>query len=359
MRPPTDMSVNFSFITDDGAIIVVNKGFPQGYDSGRHVTTNNQLSSVWPQPPTKYTSQCWSLKSSGPNYILGLWNQITGHAKYDLRYSTCAAGESIKVPDTWCTLTQEPNAPMLSFEIQRNSIGPAIWREYRQSMQFTMGPSGSARPVADGMRLGNSGAAIMNLGMRINAWRSITIALTIPQSFSSAPWGANTVRTVFQHGSLKLIIYNNGSGWQFILAYNDFLIRLGGDYSTVSGKQYLVVINQRSDFQNRLPNRLTGASGYLSDWQAGGVIDQNGGAVSGGYRWGTIANGINSNSDTPIGNAALFGATTSEKPILGDSALAASPDITINWIHFFDQELTGDQVQRDAEGKWVRSFIPL
>jgi hypothetical protein len=359
VRPPSDMSVNFSFTTDDGAIIVVNKGFPPGYDGGKHVTTNNQLSAMWPQPPTKYTSQCWPLTANGPNYILGLWNQNGGHANYDLRYSPCAAGQSIKVPDSWCSLTQEPNAPMLSFEVQPNSIGPPIWREYRQPMQFTMGPSGSARPVADGIRLGSSGAAIMNLRMRMNAWRSITIALTIPEAFTAAPWGANTVRTVFKHGPLQLIIYNNGSGWQFILEYNGFLIRLGGDYSSVVGKKYLVVINQRSDFQDRLPNRLTGASGYLSDWQAGGVINPNGGAVSGGYKWGTVANGINSNTDTPIGTGALFGATSAENPTLGDSGLTRSPDVTINWIHFFDHELSGDEVQKDAQGKWVRSFMPL
>jgi hypothetical protein len=72
-----------------------------------------------------------------------------------------------------------------------------------------------------------------------------------------------------------------------------------------------------------------------------------------------VANGINSNTDTPIGTGALFGATSAENPTLGDSGLTRSPDVTINWIHFFDHELSGDEVQKDAQGKWVRSFMPL
>jgi len=353
VRPPTDMSVNFSFTTDDGAIIVANKGFPPGYNAGRYVNTTDELGAIWAQSPTKYTSQCWPLTASGPNYVMGLWNQHGGGAKYDLRYSPCGAGQSIKVPDSWCTLTQEPNAPFLSFEVQSNSLAAPVWREYRQPMQFQMGPSGSARPVADGIRLGNSGGAIMNLRMRMNAWRSVTIAITIPETFSGASWGG-CCRGVFTHGPFSLIMYTNGSAWQFIGVINGQLIRSAGASSFSAGLTYLVVLNQRSDYLNNLPNRIVISAGLMSDWLAGGTILPN----SESY-WGNNSGGINTNSLTPFDKAPLFGATSAANPSVGDPALNQSPDITIKWIHFFDQELTTEQVVKDIQGKWVRKFMPL
>jgi hypothetical protein len=285
---------------------------------------------------------------------LGLWNQNGGGATYDLRYSPCAAGQSIKVPDSWCTLTQEPNAPFLSFEVQSNSLGTPVWREYRQPMQFQMGPSGSARPVADGIRLGNSGAAIMNLRMRMNAWRSITIAVTIPETFTGASWGAYTVRTVYKHGPFSLIMYTNGSAWQFIGVINGQLIRSTGAASFSAGLTYLIVLNQRSDYSNTLPNRIVISAGLMSDWLSGGSILPNAQSF-----WGDNSGGVNTNSLTPFNKGPLFGATSATNPTLGDSELKYSPDITIKWIHFFDQELTTEQVVKDIQGKWIRSFMPL
>ena len=341
MRPPTDTSIRMGMQTSDGTVIVLNNNNFDPYGSRGIRYTASELAAYIDQSPTQYlNNQCWSLTAEGPNYVTTFWEKGSGTSSFKMYYSNCADQNKMSIPESWFTLTQEVDAPMISFDVQMNGTS-YVWRELRMPFVLPSGPVGSAslRPTTftdipsihqAGVQLGNNGAITFSKPMSMNSWRTITIAFRLNNVAANS-------RKLFTMGSLGITITNN------IIAFgcNSISGQTILKQSLNMANTYLLVINQRSDYQQTYPNRLTVACASISDWSRGVA---------------TMSDPSYSSSRTTTDNANLFNKTDNFNPFVGDSY--SSPDVTVAWVHFFDQELTSDMCGREAKMNWARAFVP-
>lgn len=135
IRPPKDMSVQYSFTTDDGSVIV--QGRDRNIKRGDIVNSANYFARYYDQAPTTHVNtECSSWKKDGDNILAIFWQQSYGDSAYNIQYSDCGKKNFQKLNPDWLSLTQEPFAPFYSYELwmrpnQNGEIAP-MFSEKRQ-----------------------------------------------------------------------------------------------------------------------------------------------------------------------------------------------------------------------------------
>lgn len=338
LRPASDRRVNIAVRTDDGSYVSLNRPLTTTR-RGQYTANANEFGVNWDQAPTNHTNpNCWDITQAGPNYVIGTFNEAYGQQVFNLTYKDCTGSSAFNpIPEKWVTLTQEIDAPMLSFEYQVQQNGDVIWKEFRLPMLFPSGPAGGAfkKEIDDevGIALGNSGSITFSRLLNMQSWRTITIAFKI---LSGTDVGTKAVFSMGPNLSINMV---NANSLQ--VKYGTRTMNVPGTLrgaQNTGDKTYLLVINQRSDFYNQLPNRLTVACATIDDWSAGRASMSTGSVVT---------------HAEPSGRS-LFPATDSAQIAIGG---AQSAPIWVKWIHVFDQELTTDTASRDAKGAWIRAFM--
>lgn len=406
LRPPQDTQIRLRMTTNDGTVVVLNELGNPNVASTAVVDTKSMFGSFWNQNTTQYTQQqCWKLAGKGPNYVVSYYFQADGTAVSKMEYQPCAGGQFTALPSNWFTLTQEPDAPMLSWQvIKGDDISTSQFTEYRmpQKLGLSQTPQTSlvetgvpALPMGLKLRSGaQSGKANTSANLAMNSWRTITIAFVAGDGNSYPDFGAcgslgtptpdNNLRLYNQqecntlggnfHANGECIKPQGGSySWDCRVlntAKGSILLNLGPltislvgsdlvfnwDSATLStshtfrkvitpnGKTpYLVSVNMRSQYNNTYPNILTFAQGSFDDWKAGRVTLE--------------ATPNNSMTFKTKNNAPLYNESDAAVLTIGDPALQNSANATVGYVHAFDYELNNNDIIKDVKNEFLREFV--
>jgi hypothetical protein len=406
LRPPTDTQVRFRLTNDDGSVVVLNEvGNPEAA-SGTVIETKSMFGTWWNQPPTQYAQQkCWKLAGKGPNYIVSYFFQGGGGAFSKTEYQPCAGGQFTAIPSNWFTLTQEPDAPMLSWQIiAGNDISTSQFTEYRmpQKLGLSQTPQTSlvetgvpALPMGLKLRTGSSsGKANTSANLAMNSWRTLTVAFIAGDGNSYADFGeCGTLGFPSPDNALRLykkeecdtlggnfsangecikpgIISYSGTCRTLNTAKGSILLNLGPLTISLAGSDlifnwesatlstshtfrkvitpngktpYLVSVNMRSQYNNMYPNTLTFAQGSFDDWKSGRVTLE--------------ATPNNSMTFQTKNNAPLYNESDAAVLTIGDPALQNSANATVGYVHAFDYELDNNDIIKDVKNEFLREFV--
>jgi hypothetical protein len=340
LRPSRSQQVRLRLETEDGILYTMNKPVDSNTTRGKFLDTSDSFGANWDQPPTRYDANtCWTLKANGPNYINGWWQEAGGGAHSQVFYAPCGAAAWQKIPAEWFSLTQEVDAPLLSFQATE-----AGFVERRMPTFFELIQSGTSLATTTRTDLPYSGlltfipktgSATLKKSVAMNAWRTMTVSF-IP--------GSNMTSSILFSNGTNLTIRLQGQDVQF-----EF--RTATLTATHVAKNVLVLdtitphyiyVNMRSDFDSRYPNRLTLAVGSHQSW------------LSGAISLGVLGNNVQ--SFTTAGNQPLFNKSDSMQVQLGDKNRIITAAMQVGFLRFFDYELDNRDILRDLKSDWQMAY---
>lgn len=348
IRPPSEQKVKLKIRSDDGFIYSKNKLFDPFQTRGKSFDTNNMFGANRIQAPTTYEQKsCWTLKANGPNYINGYWEETSSVANFELDYSPCDQTSWKLMPPEWMNLTQEPDAPMVSWEVVQGEF-----KERRMPYFFDFRVTGgtiSTRnldyyPYVKELSLGSRAANVQLLKqIAFNSWRSIGLQFFASENTSGSTTGfillqigdALTVRLL---GKDVLVTLNTATLPNVQKRFTNVID------NTNSQPNYFFINCKRDGGQTQsFPNRITFAVG-----------------TSAAFKSGSITVEIQSNnvaSFTTSGSQPIFTATDSAQMSLGDKTAVSSAICTVGALRLFDYEMTTSDVLRDINNVWKMKFF--
>ena len=352
LRPPTDQSVRLRLTTDDGMLVALNKNVNGKATFGSGFDTTSMFGANWPQGPTTYTQNtCWDIKANGPNYFMGTWNQGGGPFYSQILYSSCDSKSFTDIPSQWFTLTQEPDAPMLSWEGRRLEGGALEFKERRLPtvIELRISSKASIQEVPDTappkigamLRLrpvpSANGNAITMRPIATNSWRTFTMTFTVRKN--------NNGVLVFL-GPFVASINTIGDANDLSFSWDSATLRLNNGFRNVlvadDKTVHYLQVNMRSDYKSIYPNRFTISCGTVADWKAGRVTPGSKGSAT----------------FTSTNNQPLYNATDAAPLAIGDNG-GGYPvaDVGIFFIRLFDYELNQTDSIRDIDNSWLMAHL--
>jgi len=271
---------------------------------------------------------CWKLKK-GTSRIFGTWSEEghTGHI--NIQISPCNGNYTNIIP-SMLVLTQEPNAPLFSWEGHNKTFHEI---RFPNIMVLALSPklkiveTDSIFPYLLQLKTGTqSGFATLERSIAMNSWRTLTCAFV-----ASVGKGV-----LFSFG--PLIVRLLGTNIQFtwssstLEANHTFKGLINLDEST----PYLAVVGMRSDLDGIYPNRLTFYIASFEDWNSGRVTTEKFGMQGATF----TTKGFNTIYNTTESAMLVFGHDTS------------SCNAAIAWLRIFDYEMTSLDVIKDVRNSW-------
>jgi hypothetical protein len=346
IRPPQTINIQLGFTTDDGMLIGKDVAVDGQTTKGMGFNDNERFGANWGQPPTSYTQgTCWKLRKNGPNYITAYWSQ--GHSiKYsDIYYRSCDQPSSFtQIPNNWMTMTQEIDAPMLSWEYMHSGG----FRERRMPSQFPIAKK-EVRETTISADMGNfKGAAFFQsrasfiAGLKFietNSWRTLTLGF-----FTGGPYDNNGRRdgySLLSTGPLYIAIDNASVIIKWETATLNITRRFENVLDTTGNRLNYICINMKSDFKNMYPNRLTCSVGSATNFLNGSIN----------------INSRSNNNDTftTENNAPLYNRT--DGSFLGLGGIEFSAKFGLAFFRLFDYEMSNTDCIKDISNKWERGWI--
>jgi hypothetical protein len=335
LRPLTTQSIRLRLETDDGALYSKNKRFNPLTSQGQNIDTGDMIGSKGPQ------TKCWDLVAGGPNYINGWWQEAFGVAHSQIFYSPCNQVSWQKIPAEWMTLTQEPDAPMLSWQEDDSGAGFAERRipnffELVLSATDLLTNTNAELPYKKVLKMSANSLGVVSRNLGMNSWRTLSVSFLAGGGLNAST-GA---RTLLSLGPLTITM--NGRNVTF--SWSSATLTASQTFNGLinAGPNYLVV-NMRSDFESRYPNRITFAVGTYSMWKNGTINIQS---TSPNVATFTTAN-----------NAALYNKTDSAEFVLGEKSRTKTAEVGIGSIRLFDYELDTDDILRDIKNEWQMEYF--
>jgi hypothetical protein len=347
IRPPSDQQIKMQLTIDDSVLYTLNTQPILKTLSPNQTDTSNEISYAYKWGPVEKNT-CWSLKANEPNYVSGIWTNEGGAAKSIILYKSCTGTDSYKeLPDNWLNLTQEPDAPILSWQVTQDEF-----QERRMPYFFDFRVTGGqvsnrnigGYPYVKELKLGSrSSYAKLMRNMAFNSWRSIGLSF-----FASENTGASTT---------GFILFQIGDAITVRLLGKDVLVNINTATLTNVNKRFTNVIDNTNSQPNYLfinckrdggqtqgyPNRITIAVGQASVFRSGNVNIE--------------IQGTNVTSYTTSGSQPVFTATDSAEFSLGDKTAVSSAICTIGALRVFDYEMLTSDIQRDIANEWKMKFL--
>jgi hypothetical protein len=251
---------------------------------------------------------------------MGFWQETGGFSHSKIFYAPCSGGGFTTIPTEWLTLTQEPDAPMFSWEgleIAENTH-MFIERRFPTVMELIRSPQTTvirARGIPNinavlQIKAGGNGYAVTKRALAMNSWRTLTTQFFIKSL---------TNGMILELGPLSVSVQNS----QVRVRWSSANLSAVKEFPAAVGAYYLVV-NMRSDYNGTFPNRLTVAFGLATQFVSGQInIQQVGNQVV---------------SFTTTQNNPLYSRQDSAKLYLGDKNTVNSADVEFAFV--FQLELS-------------------
>jgi hypothetical protein len=407
VRPPSDMSIRVA--TQGRQAIVYNLDYviDEYRTKGMVFDTTRAIGANILQPfGLKQTgSQCWKLRAGGPNYIMGFWENTFGGNLHQFTYSDCSSTAADKpIPAEWLTLTQEPDAPMLSWEGVGTFMGQSpFFAERRFPFALAIATSAQTRIVAPGLQVlkypavlqlrttMGSGFASTFRNIATNSWRTVTCTFLANFVQNPNPCGGYgrpsadkqlRLYNADECNALNGIWHGNGEcskpqGGSYSWDCRDLntnpppkLLSLGPLNVYLSGRTLIITWNSgslsvqysfpnavqadgvtpnyiavtmRSDYAGRYPSSLSvvcGTTNYLKT-----------------ASWDMSSTGQGTASfSTPDQSPLYSSATDGTQLILGDVSSVNSAFASIASVRLFDYSMEREDILRDIDNNWKMAF---
>jgi hypothetical protein len=262
-------------------------------------------------------NRTWKL--DGANRFLGKWIG-NGVANCEIEYSKYSSYN--KIPPSWLYLTQEPDAPVFSWEGRGSTFGEV---RFPNIMMLTLSPKikcvETEKHTLLQLRAGSqSGFAVLQREIATNSWRTITCAF-----LASSGQGV-----LYSFGPLKVNLIGKHIEFKWNSATLDASHTFENIIELDATTFYLAVVQMQSDLENIYPNRVTFYIASFSYW---------------------IADRQNKSTFSTNKMESIYNISDSAQLILGDSI--NSCNAAISWIRLFDYELTHSDIIRDLNNYWL------
>jgi hypothetical protein len=352
MRPSQTKDVKLRVSSDDGFVYLLNsRTDPRAY--GRSVDNSNAFGLQRDMGVTIVdANQCWKLQKGGPNYIVGFWYNNNGPGGHKFEISECKGNASYNnVAPNELFLTQEPDAPMFSWEGLKTGLNTLDFNERRfpDMMNLIKSANTSVVAVAPNQNfpfpaalqlrngLGSSAAATSRF-ISAQGWRSLSMFFI--------PSAAILPAQLIKFGPFAFIYAGSNGGffWESgTLNVKEYLMNraIVADGST----PHYLHLCMRSDTRGTFPNRILFACGPVSKWKSGEINLPSG-------------SGENVATFTTFGGASVFTTqNATDQLILGDLASVLSANARIGAVRLFDYELSQEDILRDINNAWEMKFL--
>jgi hypothetical protein len=341
LRPPTAQSIRMRLESDDGILYTINKEADGQSTRGKYMDSADSFGANWDQAPTRYDAKtCWNLKANGPNYINGWWQETGGYAHSQVFYSPCNALAWQPLPADWFSLTQEVDAPMLSWQatdfgfVERRM--PSYFELIQNGTQI-LNTNRTDLPYSNLLQFTpKTGLASLKKSIAMNAWRTLTLSF-IP--------GSNATSSILLSNGTTFTIRIVGQDMQFeYMSATLKATHVARNVLVLDGKTaHYLYINMRSDFDSHYPNRITFAIAPHQSW------------LNGSIQLGVLGNAVQ--SFTTAGNQPLFNKTDSMQLLLGDKNRIITAAMQIGFLRIFDYELDNRDILRDIKNDWQMAYF--
>lgn len=342
LRPPQDISIRLRLESDDGIIYTLNKDIDPSGTRGQSIQTTDTLGANWDQGTTRHDAkQCWNLKGQGPNYILGFWQDTGGYAHSAVLVAPCNGTQFQAIPSNWLSLTQEPDAPMFSWEGVQSRSGTRQFMERRLPFAMAMNASPQTSLITSNvvpkigallkLKHNGSGFAMTTKNFAMNCWRTLSAQFLLNSMADGA---------ILRYGPIEFGVQNRMA----ICSISSGALKVRHAWPIQAGSTpYYLYLNMRSDYNGKYPNRLTMAFGLISDFTSGRInVQQEGPSVV----------SFTTNQNTP-----LYTQSEAAKLELGDKTGRMTADVSVAYLRLFDYELNSTDVQRDIRNTWLMEFF--
>jgi hypothetical protein len=333
---------------DDGFALQLNSPLGPGYKNGLRNSTANSLVALDYFPPTTFNTQ-FSLRATGSNVLSGFFFQGYGGLYYQLELEQ--GGVMKVIPASMLTLTQEPFAPMFSFQVYQNPQlfgGDFNFADSRMGSFKIKWTTQTGTPVwAYGSEPGrthpfdlpivrfNSGSSIQTIGsFKMYSFMAISILIT----FNALPANAVTMQEYFyMTGALGRIgIRVTGTG-----TYGEADLHLSAEgaqppstsmIKVTQGVPYLLVLNViRTNIAD-----IYSVSGLKLLAQKLSVLQND-------------PNSMVTSPQLSFSNPSTFSnPDTMESRVIG----VGNGDIDISWIRIYDYNLDSTSIARELKDDW-------
>jgi hypothetical protein len=392
-------SVQYSFSNTDGIQILENENI------GTTSDTTGKYMAAWTNSPTSRVNTngaiCWPVSAAKPNYFTVSWYRSGSSGTFNQNYfKTCDATPSnVNSGGPNMTMSQEPDAPMISFEVvpdpttdQLNFFSsdrtpdyvfgdPRLWKVLpitdnsgllsRTSINNTnkfgftnryLG--GSASAGVQNLRTDYSymyGACTFTSGsvrktsvvIQNQSWRTMTMLFKTGSLAEIT--GPNQMNYLLQYGELSLGITKSGTVYNFTVVYGNSITSVN---PILPNTTYYIIVMQDFDenSQSAVTTTLTAScieASRLRTRNSDGTPNPiaipntpfNGGST---LRYNiTIATGIW--TQTAANYTLSIGGTNS-------LSAAQTVGMDVGWVRFFDYVFENVDLQTDLENRWQRNW---
>ena len=345
LRPPENTSIQLQITTDDGMLLGNNVAVDGQTTKGRGFNDTQRFGANWGQPPTTYTQNtCWTLRKNGPNYITGYWQQGPAIKYSEILYKPCNTNAAYtKIPTNWVTLTQELDAPMLSWQFVPKT---GTFDERRMPSQFPVAMTEVTTAQKEGMPKDLVGVARFEKrtsflagtkNIATNSWRTLTLGFFTGTDNKGRRDGFK----LLTFGPLEIFIDNANVSFKWSSATLSAFKKFENVLDTSNKKMNYIYVNMKSEFDNMFPNRLTFSVGPATKFTNGTIT--------------VDAVGDNTESYTTENNNPLYNRGDSDLFLIGSAQNAAKIDLA--FLRLFDYEMTTDDCIKDVNNEWQWTWI--
>jgi hypothetical protein len=377
VRTPENFKTTFQVTVDDGFFIAVNQ--PADIDEKTFTRVNADepglFQSIGLQGPTTYTSQqLCNFYSTSPN-IMKIYFEDAGGGWNAMKMRPLNGTAQQMLTPAHFSLTCEKNAPFLTFEVNRSSSefeelrNPGIFSQFcifRNLTPFNRTDDRSSVPGKKGfVRLNSASSCISLRNIAFQSWKVMTVAVrftTMPVkatffSMASGQPGAGPyccmVATPAGNGRMKMSIESRsttGEVARFPISEWEFSLNTWYLFTIWNVDQGLYLFAQELDTVARTGN--IGAHKFVTLAYAGWGwwFSPNSKFYKPNATWNPAPGQPLEACDVGFGTALYPGYSS----MYVDNRF----NYDIAWVHYFDQQIRGEDIQKDAACNWVYTQFP-
>lgn len=394
LRPPTDTKIRFDLSSSGKMKVLLNRNLEQ--ESA--ITVGNAIAQ-WNSPlriAANPDTNCWPVSRIRPNYFtIASYSANKENIFTKTAFATCGTSGQ-EIPSDQFTLAQEPDAPMISFEVSPSPTTAQLslfsfsqsrlnyfFGDSRMNGYFPVTPVGgtniiditeqfgyaqrydstaiASRAIASGGKIVtlpsksyiygaqpiSSGSYIKTKNIATQSWRTISMLF---KTGSLAEVLSNQTRYIFQYDILQIGVNNTGGILKLNISFNSLQRNL--NIIEPNTEYYLLIIQDIDDASTEYKTtNMKIVCLKVNDMKAPEDTARNEiFSNRGGSRW--AYNGI---------TQSVWGTVSSNIMIIGGqiSNTPQSVGMKVGWLRLFDYVFTTDDIEKDINNAWERHWFNM
>jgi hypothetical protein len=360
VRAPADFTTRFQVTVDDGFWIAVNE--PNDVDVSAFQNRSSQdtvgfFSNMGIQGPTNYASNsCSNYYSDSPN-ITKLYYQDAGGGGHTFQFKVNACTGNTTFTSPYYSLTLEPRAPFINFEVNKTGDGfedtrnPGIFGQFVKSASLDFHNQTVERMNVPGkkgfIRFTNSRSWVNLANIAYQSWGTVTFAFRLQSMPVKDAIFSFWVYNKFCVFYLQPI---NGSSARMYYQTN---MTMDGNVVTA---QLPFVINLNSWHLLEVAQLFSGFDVFCDSFDN---IIRNGNFTAGNYTRIQNKTAITTTANNGLYVQGKYSCNVAiGSKLSGTQFYSSSFEFDVAFVHFFDSYIGAADVVRDCKCDWVFTDFP-